>query len=105
MQSYRTKTIWFAGLGLGVTVVLWAYSSFFDYSRPMTLGRGILGTLLVVLCPPSLLTMPMWELDMNSRAGTIIWTVIGLLNSALYAWPASKIIQRSRKPETVSPEK
>jgi len=71
----------------------------------MTLGRGILGTVFIVLCPPSLLTIPMWEIDMDSKAGTIIWAVIALLNSALYAWFVSKVMQRSRTPETVPPEK
>lgn len=72
-----------AVLGFLVTSVIWAYSELTDSSPPRPFNLP-LWTAFVVLCPPSLLTAPLIDVEPGSTDFTIAWLVIGLLNSTLY---------------------
>lgn len=39
----------------------------------------------VILCPPSLLSIPLIDVEVGTNGFYIVWIVIGMLNAALYA--------------------
>ena len=73
-----------ACLGFLITVIFWAYSAFSHYPHVMNVKTAALVITLVVLCPPSLLSLPFWETEPDTMPGIIIWAVIGLINAFLY---------------------
>ena len=75
----------FAVLGLVIAFVFWAYNASNDHTKPMNYFHAAVTVGFVVLCPPSILSIPFWEPDPDSLPGIVIRSVIGLLNSALYA--------------------
>jgi drug/metabolite transporter (DMT)-like permease len=85
MPKRKQLIIGLAALGLAITAISWAYNAYSDYSRPMDAKRFALVSTLVVLCPPSLLSIPFWETEPDTPPGIIIWLVIGVMNAALYA--------------------
>jgi hypothetical protein len=79
MSAKRKTTLLLAALGFGITSIIWAYSF---SSRTFSLP---LWTAFVVLCPPSLLSIPLIDVEPGSAGFTTMWAIIGLLNAALYA--------------------
>jgi hypothetical protein len=45
----------------------------------------VLGVISVVLCPPGLLSIPLFDIEPYSVPGIVLWLIIGLVNSGLYA--------------------
>ena len=81
----RRKLMFGCGMfGLAVAVIFWVYSAYQDYSQPMNGSHFGLTALLVVLCPPSVLSIPFGETEPDSIRGIVIWFVIGLINYAVY---------------------
>src|SRR5260370_14819807 len=64
-------------LGLLITFAFWAYNVFSDHYSMLT-------ATFMILCPPSILSIPFWETGPETVPGIVIWSVIGLLNSVLY---------------------
>lgn len=77
-------TIALAVLGFAIAVVIWAYSELRDSSPPKPLNFA-LWTAFMFFCPPSLLSIPLIDIEPGSVDFTILWFVIGVLNSGLYA--------------------
>jgi hypothetical protein len=69
----------FAVFGLVITAVIVTYLDFsVAFDAP-------LDALFVILCPPSLLTIPYSEAMNDNGEFYLVWSFIGLLNSWLYA--------------------
>jgi hypothetical protein len=72
-----------AAAGFLIAVIIWTYSKLAD-SSPPHFNLPLWAT-FTVLCPPSLLSAPLIDIEPASSGFTTMWLVIGLLNSALYA--------------------
>jgi len=80
-------------LGLTITAALFAYLEFTNYSR---LIPALLCT-SVFLCPPSLLSILFIDAEPHSSAIVVVWAVIGIMNSALYAAIGAAIVRYLEK--------
>jgi hypothetical protein len=82
----RWKTIFgFALLGLAIAAICYAYAASYDYAKPMS-GLGFATTVVsVILCPPQLLLAACIDCEVIGRGGFIMYSIIGVLNAALYA--------------------
>jgi hypothetical protein len=88
MSKQTRVRLVFAGLGLAVTGIIVAYQFFIDYSSPHFLIWPWI--LAFIFCPPSLLSIPLsiafFDAAETGEPGFyVIWMLVGLLNSALYA--------------------
>lgn len=93
IASYLSKrqmlTIGLASLGLVLAVVLWGYSELVKSAGP------IAGLVSAILCPPSLLSIPLIDVEVGTPDYRIMWTVFALMNAALYGGIGS-VIGKSR---------
>jgi hypothetical protein len=88
--SKRQKlTISLGSLGLVLAVVLWGYSELVESAGPLA------GFVTVVLCPPSLLSIPLIDVGVGTSDYRIMSTVFTFMNAALYAAIGS-LIGKSR---------
>jgi len=72
-----------AMLGFAVTAAFVSYQFVTDPQSPI--GRNpALMLMFVILCPPSLLSLP-FDAEVGTNGFYILWAVIGMLNAALYA--------------------
>jgi len=87
----------FALVGLAVAGLVYAYSAFSDFTRPMTSWDTavILGS--VIVCPPQLLFA--WCIDCEVRGwdGFVMYSIIGMLNAFLYGAVGAWIVLRKTK--------
>jgi hypothetical protein len=83
-RKRRQLTIAFAALGFVIAAAIGAYSQLTDSSPPRPLNVP-LWTTFMILCPSSLLSVPMIDVEPGSVDFVIMWFVIGLVNSSLYA--------------------
>lgn len=80
-----------AVFGLVVTGLIAAYINFsgiFDAD---------LYTAFVILCPPVLLSIPFGEVMKDKGVAYVIWPLIGLLNSGLYAVVGAAVVGLRKK--------
>jgi CDP-diglyceride synthetase len=77
-------------VGFLVAVVIWAYSELTDTSPPPRFNFP-LWTAFVILCPPSLLTVPLIDVEPGTIQFAFTWFVVGILNAGLY-WLIGKIV-------------
>jgi hypothetical protein len=79
----RKLTVVLAALGFAMAAIIWAYSELTaSSSRPFNLP---LWGIFIAVCPPSLLTIPLIDVEPGSMDFAITWLIVGLLNSALYS--------------------
>ena len=82
-----------------MAAVIWAYSELTDSSPPKPFN-STLWTAFMILCPPSVLSIPLIDVEPGSSDFATMWLVIGLVNSGLYA-VIGKIVGRFRwKPDS-----
>jgi hypothetical protein len=84
MQRPRKLTIVLAILGFSIAAVILAYAELTDASPPPPVNVP-LWTAFMVLCPPALLSVALIDIEPGSIAFVLLWLIIGLSNSALYA--------------------
>jgi len=82
-RKRRRLTFSLAVIGFAIAALIWTYSELTAHSSPPFNFR--LWAVFIVLCPPSLLTVPLIDVEPGSIDFAITWLVVGLLNSALYA--------------------
>jgi hypothetical protein len=82
-KDWRT-ILGFAAVGFGVTAVFVAYQVLTDASPPPPPNMPVL-TMFIILCPSSLLTIPLIDIEIGSEGFYPLWTVVALINTALYA--------------------
>jgi hypothetical protein len=81
MSRGERFAILFAIFGTAITAAFFAYLEFLDpYNR-----SEILQWVLFVLCPLSVLSIFLLDVDKHSAMGFIGWFIIGVFNSGLYA--------------------
>lgn len=83
-RKRRRLAIYLAVLGFAMAAVIWAYSELTDSSPPGPLNFP-LWTIFMVLCPSSLLTIPLIDVEPGSIDFALMWFVVGLVNAGLYA--------------------
>ena len=82
-KKIRRQMLILAAAGFLMALVIWAYSELTNASPPPPINLP-LWTAFVVLCPPSLLTVPLIDVEPGSMDFAIEWFVVGVLNAALY---------------------
>ncbi len=75
----------FALLGLAIAAVLYVWSVFYDFTKPPNLIELGLAIASVILCPPTLLFLMCIDCEVVGWGGVIMYSIIGVLNAALYA--------------------
>lgn len=93
LNKRQRLTIGLGSLGLALAVLLWAYSEIFKSAGSLD------GLLFLILCPPSLLSIPLIDVEVGTSDYRIMWTVFALINSALYAGIGSAIGRLRWKPD------
>jgi len=84
--------VW-AVAGLLITCALAAYLTLTDFSpspKPLLV-------LFIAVCPTSLLSIPFIDAEPGTSGFYFIWSIIALLNSALYAFIGAAVARRVRK--------
>jgi len=71
--------------GFAITAISYVYYDSVDYTKPMNGIKFWLATMFLVLCPPSLLSVLCIDCEVGTGAGIFMFSIIGLLNSGLYA--------------------
>ena len=85
-----------AMLGFAITAAFVSYQLITD-AQASIIGRNpALMLMFVVLCPPSLLSLP-FDAEFGTNGFYYLWTSIGLLNAALYAGVRAFIAYRLKK--------
>lgn len=92
------KIIGFGLLGLVVAAVSYAYQAFSDYTQPMNIFKDALILVSLILCPPQLLFTFCIDCEVVGRDGFIMYSIIGVLNAALYAAIGAVIVMWRRRP-------
>jgi hypothetical protein len=85
MGKSRKTIVGFALLGLAITGACYAYTSFYDYAKPMNGLKFALVAISVILCPPQLLFAICIDCDVVGWSGFTVYSIIGVLNALLYA--------------------
>ena len=94
----RWKTIFgFALLGLAIAAICYAYAAFYDYAKPMNGLRFAATAISLILCPPQLLFAACIDCEAIGRGGFIMYSIIGVLNAALYAAIGSVVVGLRKK--------
>jgi hypothetical protein len=75
----------FAFLGLTLAAACYLYSVIFAYTLAMNALTTVLTIISVVLCPPQLLFATCIDCSALGREGFIMWAIIGIGNTLLYA--------------------
>jgi hypothetical protein len=98
MQQPRKPTIVLAIVGFSIAVIIFGYAELTDSSAPTPPPVNVpLWTAFMILCPPSLLSVPLIDVAPGSIDFVLLWLIIGLLNSALYAAIGAGIRKLFRK--------
>jgi hypothetical protein len=85
----------FAIVGFAITVVHVVYQLVSD-ARSWPFPDAVVIASFIV-CPPSLLAIPVIDAEIGTDAFYSLWTVIGLLNAVLYAAVGTMIAARRKK--------
>jgi hypothetical protein len=91
--GYRRMVLVWAVAGLLITCALAAYLTLTDFSpspKPLLV-------LFIAVCPTSLLSIPFIDAEPGTSGFYFIWSIIALLNSALYAFIGAAVARRVRK--------
>jgi hypothetical protein len=84
MSARGRGTLRSAMLGFAVTAVFVAYQLVTDPQSPFARNSALM-LAFVILCPPSLLSLPFIDAEAGTNGFFFLWTFIGVLNAALYA--------------------
>ena len=96
MSKRGRLTVGLAVIGMALASVFFAYLAFTDPNAQNETVLRILG----VLCPPSPLSVVLIDVEKGSSAAAIVWLIIGLVNSGLYAaigWVVGRYLWKSNR--------
>jgi hypothetical protein len=85
MSKDRHTIFRFAATGFGIAVIFVILQVVADYLPPGAALSNLLFAICVILCPPSLLMIPLIDVETGTGGFYIIWVVLALLNAGLYA--------------------
>jgi hypothetical protein len=98
MSKDRRTIFRFAAVGLGINVV-WIVYQMLANPSPWSSLNNLLSVIFMILCPPVLLTFPLIDVEIGDGGSYAIWTVLALLNAALYAAIGSAYAGLRKEPE------
>jgi hypothetical protein len=98
MTKDRRTIFGFAAVGLGIFVV-WILYQMLAVPSPWSPLNNLLSVIYMILCPPVLLTFPLMDIEIGNGGTYAIWTVVALLNAALYAAIGSAYVGLRKKRE------
>ena len=87
----------FALLGLAIATVLYVFAVFHDYTKPPNPKDLALAIASFILCPPTLPFLMCIDCEVIGWGGVIMYSIIGLLNAALYAVVGSVVAGLRKK--------
>jgi len=97
-RGWKT-TIGFALLGLATAAICYAWAAFYDYAEPVNGLRLAVFIISIILCPPQLLFAGCVDCEVIGRGGFIMYSIIGVLNAALYAAVGSVVVHLRKQLE------
>ncbi len=97
MSKDRRTIFRFAAVGLGINVV-WIVYQMLANPSPWSSLNNLLSVIFMILCPPVLLTFPLIDVEIGDGGSYAIWTVVALLNAALYAAIGSAYVGLRKEP-------
>lgn len=62
-----------------------------------TQGQNVLMVMFLVLCPPSIISIPIIDAEVGTSGFYFLWTIIALLNAAFYAVIAAGVIHLRKR--------
>jgi len=95
----------FALFGVVVAAASYAYAAFDDYTKPMNGFRFALWTVSAILCPPQLIFAMCIDCEAIGWDGFIMYSIVGVLNAALYAAVGAIFVALRRRPSSERPAK
>jgi len=98
MSALGRRYLSSAMCGLVVTAAFVRYQMLTDIESPIS-RNPLLMIFFIVLCPPSMLSLPFADAEVGSNGFYILWGIIGLLNAGLYATIRNLIARRQRRPD------
>ena len=90
----------FALIGLLVAAASYAYAAFGDYTKPMNGFRFALLTASMIFCPPQFLFILCIDCEVIGTDGLIMYSIVGVLNAALYAAVGAIFVRLRRGPRS-----
>ena len=90
----------FSLFGLAVAGASYAYAVFDDYTKPMNGFRFVLWTISMILCPPQFLFVLCIDCEVIGTGGAIMYSIVGVLNAALYAVIGAIFLRLRRRPSS-----
>ena len=95
----------FAVLGLTFAGASYLYAVFSDSSQPMSLVSFLATSLSIILCPAQLFFVMCIDCEVNGWDGFTMYSIIGLLNTVLYAAVEYLVLAARKKTESTDGEK
>jgi hypothetical protein len=83
--------------GFAITAVFVSYQLLTDSQSPISRNSSLM-IVLVILCPPSLLSVAV-DPEVGTNDYYLLWTLIALLNAGLYATIRALLIRRLQRPD------
>ncbi len=98
MSKDRSTILRFAAVGFGIVVVWVVYHILTDPS-PWSQLNNLLSVIFMILCPPILLTFPLFDVEIGTVGFSVLCTLVALLNAALYAVIGAAYVRLRKKRE------
>ena len=98
MSKDRQTIFRFAVVGFGVAVV-WLVCHMLANPSQWSALNNALSVMFIISCPPVLLTFPLIDAEIGTVGTYLVWTVVALLNAALYAAIGSAYVGLRKKRE------
>ena len=98
MSKDRSTIFRFAAVGLGINVV-WIVYQMLANPSPWSRLNDFISVTFMILCPPVLLTFPLMDVEIGDGSSYAIWTVVAILNAALYSGLGSACVRMRKKRE------
>jgi asparagine N-glycosylation enzyme membrane subunit Stt3 len=89
----------FAMLGFSITALFVAYQLVTDPFSDAPRDSAMM-IFFTVLCPTSLLAIPIIDAEVGTSAFYFVWTIVGFLNAALYGTIAALISRRKKSTDS-----
>ena len=77
-RKRRKLIVLLTALGFGIAAIIWGYSEWIDSLHPRSFSFALSGAFMI-LCPPSLLSVPLIDIEPGSGSFALMWLVIGPL--------------------------
>lgn len=97
MTTPRRRPLGSAMFGFAITAIFVSYQLLTDSQSPISRNSALM-IVLVMLCPPSLLSIAT-DTEVGSNSYYLLWTAIALMNAGLYATVRALLIRRLQRPD------